>query len=70
MLQAFRAMQERHEFIGHVQGQGLLIGLELVKDRRTREPLDRTVCRRIFQECLRLGLISMVYLPHFRVNPA
>jgi len=70
MLQRLREMQERHEFIGHVQGSGLLIGVELVKDRRTREPLDRAVCVHIFQECLRRGLISMVYSPHFRVNPA
>ena len=70
MLAEFRRMQERHALIGHVQGQGLLIGLELVKDRKTREPLSRAVCARIFQECLRRGLVSMVYSPHFRVNPA
>lgn len=70
MLAEFRRMQERHELIGHVQGQGLLVGLELVKDRKTKEPLSRSVCARIFQECLRRGLVSMVYSPHFRVNPA
>ena len=70
MLHRLREMQERHRCIGHVQGEGLLIGVELVKDRATREPLDRKVCVRIFQECLRRGLISMAYSPHFRVNPA
>jgi 4-aminobutyrate aminotransferase-like enzyme len=70
MLQRLLAMQDRHEFIGHVQGKGLLIRVELVKDRSTREPLDRKVCVRLFQECMRRGLISMVYTPHFRVNPA
>jgi 4-aminobutyrate aminotransferase-like enzyme len=70
MLGRFREMQERHPFIGHVQGKGLLIGLELVKDRGTKEPLDRKVCVHIFQECLRRGLIGMVYSPHVRVNPA
>jgi 4-aminobutyrate aminotransferase-like enzyme len=70
MLSRFRDMQERHEFIGHVDGKGLLIGVELVKDRKTREPLDKKVCVRMFQECLKRGLISMVYNPHFRVNPA
>jgi len=70
MLKRLRDMQERHEFIGHVDGKGLLIGVELVKDRKTREPLDKKVCVRLFQECLKRGLISMVYNPHFRVNPA
>jgi 4-aminobutyrate aminotransferase-like enzyme len=70
MLGKFREMQEHHEFIGHVQGKGLLIGLELVRDRQTKEPLDKKFCARLFQECLRRGLISMVYNPHFRVNPA
>jgi 4-aminobutyrate aminotransferase/(S)-3-amino-2-methylpropionate transaminase len=70
MLGRFRDMQERHEFIGHVQGEGLLIGVELVKDRKTKEPLDKKVCVRLFQESLKRGLVSMVYNPHFRVNPA
>lgn len=70
MLARLEEMKERHPFIGHVQGKGLMIGVELVKDRRTREPLDRAVCVRLFQECLRRGLVSMVYAPHFRVNPA
>jgi len=70
MLGRLRELQERHPFIGHVQGKGLMIGVELVKDRRTREPLDRSVCVRLFQECLRRGLFGMAYTPHFRVNPA
>jgi 4-aminobutyrate aminotransferase-like enzyme len=70
MLSRLRDMQERYPFIGHVQGKGLAIGVELVKDRSTREALDKAVCVRMFQECLRRGLISMVYSPHFRVNPA
>jgi len=70
MLNRFRELQQRHEIIGDVRGKGLLIGIELVRDRASREPLDKKICVRIFQECLRRGLISMVYNPHFRVNPA
>jgi len=70
MLNRLLSLQERHEIIGHVQGKGLLIGVELVKDRKTKEPLDKKVCQRLFQECLKRGLISMVYNPHFRINPA
>jgi 4-aminobutyrate aminotransferase / (S)-3-amino-2-methylpropionate transaminase / 5-aminovalerate transaminase len=70
ILTRLREMAERHEFMGHVQGKGLAIGVELVKDRVSKEPLDKKVCVRMFQECLRRGLVSMVYNPHFRVNPA
>jgi 4-aminobutyrate aminotransferase/(S)-3-amino-2-methylpropionate transaminase len=70
MLGRLREMQERIPFMGDVRGKGLLIGVELVKDRGTKEPLDKKVCVHLFQECLRRGLVSMVYSPHFRVNPA
>ena len=33
MLERLRAMQEKHRIIGDVRGKGLLLGLELVKDR-------------------------------------
>jgi 4-aminobutyrate aminotransferase / (S)-3-amino-2-methylpropionate transaminase / 5-aminovalerate transaminase len=49
MLARLREMGERHEFIGHVQGKGLAIGVELVKDRVSKEPLDRKVCVRLFR---------------------
>jgi taurine--2-oxoglutarate transaminase len=32
-------LQERHASIGEVRGKGLFWGIELVRDRKTREPL-------------------------------
>lgn len=46
-----------------------MIGVELVKDRNTREPLDKAVTRQIFLETLKRGLICMNYKPNFRINP-
>ena len=36
MMDALRAMQERHPSIGQVRGKGLMLGIEFVKDRDTR----------------------------------
>src|SRR4051812_27199622 len=34
-----RRLQEKHESVGEVRGKGLFWGIELVRDRETREPL-------------------------------
>jgi 4-aminobutyrate aminotransferase-like enzyme len=33
-----QAMKEKHTIIGDVRGMGLMQGIELVKDRKTKEP--------------------------------
>jgi 4-aminobutyrate aminotransferase len=38
LMSAMRRLAERHQVIGDVRGRGLMIGVELVKDRATREP--------------------------------
>ena len=69
MLTRLQAMQEKHRIIGDVRGKGLLLGIELVKDRATKELVSRDFTRALFQECLRRGLLAMSYSPIIRINP-
>ena len=48
-------LQDRHEAIGDVRGTGLLLGLDLVRDRGTREP-DERYGTAVTGRCLELGL--------------
>ena len=69
MLARLEAMKERHRVVGEVRGKGLLLGIELVRDRKSREPLSKDVTRALYQECLRRGLLAMSYAPTIRINP-
>ena len=52
-----------------MRGKGLLIGVDLVKNRHTKEELSSQVTERIFQEALKRGLLIMGYFPRMRLNP-
>ncbi len=61
MLEALKRLQEKYRFIGDVRGRGLMIGVEMVADRKTKAPLDKTITRALFHEALERGLITMSY---------
>ena len=66
-------LQERHGVIGDVRGRGLLVGLELVLDRATKETSDELGAA-VTGRCLELGLhMNVVQLPGmggvFRIAP-
>lgn len=69
LIEGLYRLQAKYDFIGDVRGRGLLIGVELVKDRKTRAPLDLDVTKQIFLETLKRGMVSMNYKPNFRINP-
>ncbi|HLK36034.1 MAG TPA: aspartate aminotransferase family protein [Polyangiaceae bacterium] len=70
MLETLAPFTDDYPFVGHVRGRGLLLGIELVRNKKTKEPLSRTVTRRMFDDCVRRGLLTMSYAPSFRLQPA
>ena len=69
MLERLRRMQERFHFIGDVRGRGLLLGMDMVADRDTKEPLPTAIMQRIYRGCVERGLLLMAYGPRVRINP-
>ena len=68
-----RELATRHPVIGDVRGRGLLVGLELVLDRETKQSSDELGAA-VIARCLELGLhMNIVQLPGmggvFRIAP-
>ena len=58
IMEALRAMAERHACIGDVRGRGLMIGVEFVEDRESRTPAI-ALRNRIVQLAFEHGLLLM-----------
>lgn len=48
---------ESHPNVGHIRGKGLLIGIELVEDKKTKQPADVEKVNSIIGYCKENGLI-------------
>ena len=49
-------LRQKHNIIGDVRGKGLMLGIELVKDRATKEPA-KPECAQVLETCKDLGLL-------------
>ena len=58
VLKRLSEMAEEHTLIGDIRGKGLMIGVELVKDRKTKEPA-RTKRTKAIQTAFKKGLILL-----------
>jgi 4-aminobutyrate aminotransferase-like enzyme len=69
-LELLKPFVDRYSFIGEVRGLGLMIGIELVKNKQTKEPLSKKALNWLFDEFLQNGLLTMAYASSFRIQPA
>ncbi len=57
-IDALEEIQARHPSIGDVRGKGLMIGVEFVKNRDTKEP-DKHLCERVVDLAFERGLLML-----------
>jgi 4-aminobutyrate aminotransferase len=60
ILDRLNKMSKEHESIGDVRGKGLMMGVEFVKDRETKEPASQE-CKRVCYRAWQKGLIINYY---------
>lgn len=57
LMEKLRSLQQKHQIIGDVRGKGLFVGLELVTDRLSKEPVDESIPAKIAADCMQQGVI-------------
>src|SRR5215470_1865695 len=56
VLAGLEKLKEKHNIIGDVRGKGLMLDVELVKERSTKEPA-KAECAQILENCREMGLL-------------
>ncbi len=63
LMKELNALMQRHEIIGHIQGRGLFLGVELVTDRTTKGPA-KFAARWVRERMKTLGVLVSSTGPH------
>jgi 4-aminobutyrate aminotransferase len=58
LLATAKTLKDKHPLVGDVRGRGLMIGIELVRDRQTKERAT-TERDRLVRECFNRGLLVL-----------
>lgn len=72
MLLKLAKLRDEFEIVGDVRGKGLMIGIEMVKDKMSRQPLPREEVNQIHEDCKRMGLLigrGGIFSQTFRIAP-
>lgn len=69
LMEELDRMMERHDIIGDVRGKGLMIGVEIVKDKKSKKPMPEWA-EAIMMEAFRRGLMLLTCGPNtLRIVP-
>ena len=56
LITGLKEISENYDIVGDVRGKGLIVGVELVKDRESKEPASKE-CATLVYRCWELGLV-------------
>ena len=56
ILAGLKKLKDKHKIIGDVRGKGLMLGIEMVKDRTTKEPASAE-CAAVLESAKEMGLL-------------
>jgi alanine-glyoxylate transaminase/(R)-3-amino-2-methylpropionate-pyruvate transaminase len=56
ILAGLEKLKQKHKYIGDVRGKGLMLGIEMVTDRKTKEPA-KAECQAVLETARELGLL-------------
>ena len=68
MLKRLEEIKAKQPLIGSLRGRGLMIGVDLINPKDGKS-LDKAICREVFEEGLKRGVLTMAYNPSLRINP-
>lgn len=57
LLEKLSDLRTKFEFVGDVRGKGLMIGIELVTDKKSKTPMEKSDFEFIIEETKNLGVI-------------
>jgi 4-aminobutyrate aminotransferase / (S)-3-amino-2-methylpropionate transaminase / 5-aminovalerate transaminase len=70
LLRELAPFVDDYPFVGEVRGRGMFLAIELVRDKKTREPVSKQVATRVYEACVARGLLTMAYTARVRLQPA
>ncbi|XP_070792053.1 alanine--glyoxylate aminotransferase 2, mitochondrial [Pituophis catenifer annectens] len=72
LLLEFAKLRDKFESVGDVRGKGLMIGIEMVQNKETCQPLPAEEMDQIWEDCKDMGLLigkGGMHLQTFRIKP-
>lgn len=68
ILEKLEGFEKRHRIVGNVRGKGCLLGMELVKDRETKEPYEEAA-NMVYRKAFHKGVSWIPAKHNLRMSP-